>query len=133
MKPGDEFPERLRSLIDSAHATIVLIGKNSMPRAKVRRTVEIATDWVVKELEYSKSAPLTMPEPDRFGLSSRLVVPLFADCERDFRKFSLPESVSFLEELHSEHIDYAGWPSAIGPLLDRIAVKLSIKKRPDAR
>jgi pterin-4a-carbinolamine dehydratase len=34
--------------------------------------------------------------------------------------------------LHSEHIDYAEWPSAIGPLLDRLAVKLSLKKRPDA-
>lgn len=34
--------------------------------------------------------------------------------------------------LHSEHIDYAGWPTMIGPLLDRLAVKLSLKKRPDA-
>ena len=131
MKPGDEFPERLRSLIDSAHATIVLIGKNWMPRAKARHTAEADTDWVVKELEYSKSAPLTMPDPDRFGLARREIIPLFADCERGFGNFHLPESVSFLMGWHSEHIDYAGWPSAIGPLLDRIAIKLSIKKRPD--
>jgi len=131
MKPGDEFPERLSSLIDNAHATIALIGKKWMPRTKKRSSYELAEDWVVKELEYSNSAPLAMPEIDRFGLSSRIIFPLFADCERDFRKFSMPESISFLEGLHSEQIDYAGWPSAIGPLLDRIAVKLSLKKRPD--
>nr|WP_255527258.1 4a-hydroxytetrahydrobiopterin dehydratase [Oculatella sp. LEGE 06141] len=34
--------------------------------------------------------------------------------------------------MHSEYIDYAGWPVAIGPLIDRIAVKLNLKKRPDA-
>lgn len=37
-----------------------------------------------------------------------------------------------MKSLHYEYIDYAGWPSAIGPLLDRIAVNLSLKKRPDA-
>jgi pterin-4a-carbinolamine dehydratase len=71
-------------------------------------------------------------ETDRYGLESRAILPLFADCGRDFGQFSITSTLSFLEELHAEHIDYAGWPSAIGPLLDRIAVELSLKKRPDA-
>jgi pterin-4a-carbinolamine dehydratase len=119
-------------LIDEAHATIVLIGKNWMPRRGAATSPTTGADWVATELEYSKSAPLTFAEVDRFGLTSRSVLPIFADCDRDFRQFELPSSIAYLEELHSEHIDYAGWPAAIGPLLDRIAVQLSLKKRPDA-
>ena len=132
IRPGDKFPERLRGLIDTAHATIVLIGKNWMPRRGTAIAAPARVDWVVKEIEYSRSAPLVLAQADASGLASRVVFPLFADCERRFDQFDLPESISYLEELHSEHIDYAGWPAAIGPLLDRIAVKLSLKKRPDA-
>lgn len=132
MLPGDPFPDRLRRLIDGAHATIVLIGKNWMPRRDAAEPELPDVDWVTRELEYSKSAPLAVSEVDRFGLTSRLVIPLFADCDRDFRQFVLPSSIAYLDQLHSEHIDYAGWPTAIGPLLDRIAVRLSLKKRPDA-
>lgn len=132
MQPGDVFPDRLRHLIDGAHATIVLIGKQWMPRRGVSIQSAAETDWVVEELVYSGSAPIALPEGDRFDQSSRIVIPLFADCDRDFRQFDVPPQLHFLVGLHSEHIDYAGWPSAIGPLLDRIAVKLSLKKRPDA-
>lgn len=64
MQPGDEFPARLRGLIDGAHATIALIGRQ----------------WPAQR---------------------------------------------------AERIDNAGWPSAIGPLIDRMAVRLALKKRPD--
>lgn len=132
MQPGDVFPERLRQLIDGAHATIVLIGKQWMPRRGEAARSGVETDWVVEELVYSHAAPIALPEGDRFDQTSRILIPLFADCDRDFRQFELPPQLQFLAALQSEHIDYAGWPSAIGPLLDRLAVKLSLKKRPDA-
>ena len=131
MNPGDHFPERLKRLINEAHATIALIGKQWMPKRGTSATGRVGDDWVVHELEYSASASLPQPESDRFGLTDRVVIPLFADCERSFDQFELPDSIRYLSSLQSEHIDYASWPSAIGPLLDRIAVKLDLKKRPD--
>ncbi|MEY4166366.1 MAG: hypothetical protein RIR52_190, partial [Acidobacteriota bacterium] len=71
-------------------------------------------------------------EEDRYGLSARVIIPLFVNCERDFGQFAMPERILFLQALQVEHIDYAGWPGAIGPLLDRIARRLALKKRPDA-
>ena len=132
MLPGDHFPDRLRHLIGGAHATIVLIGRNWMPRRDLDRGEVRGTDWIVKEIEYADTSPLDLPEEDRLGLARRVVLPLFADCPRDFSQFALPPAIEYLQDLHSEHIDYAGWPAAIGPLLDRIAVRLSLKKRPDA-
>jgi pterin-4a-carbinolamine dehydratase len=132
MQPGDVFPDRIQKLIDGAHATIVLIGKQWMARHGEPPRSVTATDWIVEELVYSNSKPIALPEADQFGLSGRVVIPIFADCDRDFRQFDLPSMLQFLAGLHSEHIDYAEWPSAIGPLLDRLAVKLSLKKRPDA-
>ena len=131
MTPGDNFPDRLKRLIDEAHATIALIGKQWMPERGTSPTDRVGDDWVACELEYSASAPLAHQEGDRFSLSRRIVLPLFADCERSFDQFELPDSIAYLSSLHCEHIDYASWPSAIGPLLDRIAVKLDLKKRPD--
>lgn len=131
MQPGDVFPDRLRQLIDGAHATIVLIGKQWMPLVGQDQHTE-PFDWVTEELIYSNTTPIALPEGDRFHQSTRTLIPLFADCSRDFRQFELPPQLRFLTGLHSEQIDYAGWPSAIGPLLDRLAVKLSLKKRPDA-
>jgi pterin-4a-carbinolamine dehydratase len=133
MRLGDHFPERLRTLIDGAHATIVLIGKNWMPRSDAPAAVTpTKSDWVVEELVYSRDAPLVFREEDRLGLSARAVLPIFADCDRDFQQFQVPRELAHLESLHCESIDYASWPSAIGPLLDRIAVRLFLKKRPDA-
>ena len=131
MTPGDNFPDRLKSLIDESHATIALIGKHWMPKNGEVPASRVGDDWIVRELEYSKSASLTHQENDRFGLTRRFVLPLFADCERNFNQFELPAPIAFLSNLQSEHIDYASWPNAIGPLLDRIAVKLTLKKRPD--
>ncbi|TXI28337.1 MAG: TIR domain-containing protein [Nitrosomonas oligotropha] len=133
MQPGDVFPDRLQKLINGAHATIVLIGKQWMPRrGESTKPCVTTTDWVVEELVHSNNASIALPEADRFGLSSRILIPIFVDCNRNFQQFDLPAELQFLVDLHSEYIDYAGWPSAIGPLLDRLAVKLSLKKRPDA-
>jgi pterin-4a-carbinolamine dehydratase len=131
MQPADEFPTRLRGLIDGAHATIALIGRNWMPRREDPAPQTSGSDWVARELEYSRSARLALAEADRYELADRLVIPLFVNCDRDFKQFVIPASISYLEQLHSERIDYASWPAAIGPLLDRIAVKLALKKRPD--
>ena len=132
LMPGDEFPERLKSLIDGAHATIALIGKEWMPRSTTHASSRRKDDWVVEELAYSRSAPLMFSDIDSFALKERVVIPLFADCARDFNQFEIDSAVSYLKGLQAEYIDYAGWPSAIGPLLDRIAVRLELKKRPDA-
>ncbi len=131
LNPGEHFPDRLKGLIDGAHATIVLIGKSWMPKKELAPT-NVDTDWVTKEIEYSRSAPMSFAEPDRFGLSSRTIIPLFADCDRDYTRFALSPAITFLANLQSEHIDYASWPTAIGPLVDRIAVRFSLKQRPDA-
>src|SRR5262245_52824406 len=124
MAPGDHFPDRLKRLIDDAHATIALIGKHWMPQRGTSSTARTGDDWVAHELAYSASAPLTQAEADRYGLTRRAVLPLFADCDRGFDQFEVPDAIFYLANLQSEHIDYASWPSAIGPLLDRIAVKL---------
>ncbi|GAB1259353.1 4a-hydroxytetrahydrobiopterin dehydratase [Aurantivibrio plasticivorans] len=131
LAPGEHFPDRLKGLIDGAHATIVLIGNSWMPE-KESAPISVDTDWVTKEIEYSRSAPMLFAESDRFGLSSRTIIPLFADCDRDYTRFALPPTIAFLADLQSERIDYAGWPTAVGPLVDRIAVRLSLKRRPDA-
>ncbi|CAH1189571.1 4a-hydroxytetrahydrobiopterin dehydratase [Candidatus Nitrotoga sp. BS] len=132
MVVGDPFPEKLRRLIDSAHATIVLIGRNWMPRKGEVLGSSAGTDWVVNELEYSRAAALEPSMAANAGIASRVILPLFADCDRGFAQFEVPQSIAYLEQLHAEQIDYASWPAAIGPLLDRVAVKLSLKKRPDA-
>jgi pterin-4a-carbinolamine dehydratase len=129
MAPGDHFPNRIRTLIDGAHATLALIGKGWMP--KRGDEPRIGDDWVRHELEYARSAPLAHVEAARYNLGQRAIIPIFVDCERRYDQFELPDALKFLAELQSEHIDYAGWPGSVGPLLDRIAVKLEIKKRPD--
>jgi pterin-4a-carbinolamine dehydratase len=131
MSPGDHFPDRLRALIGDSHATIALIGKNWMPRQGANDAGRTGDDWVISELEYSNTAPLTHAEADRFDLRQRAIIPIFVDCKREFGQFALPQALQFLTSLQSEAIDYAGWPSSIAPLLDRIAVKLNVKKRPD--
>jgi len=130
MHPGDVFPERLRELINGAHVTIALIGARWMPTRGEHRTDD--TDWVVEELVHSRNAPLDIAEADRRGLSERQIITLFADCEPTFRNFEVDPRLDFVRTLHTERINYANWPLLIGPLLDRIAIKLGLQKRPDA-
>jgi pterin-4a-carbinolamine dehydratase len=129
--PGEHFPDRIKHLIDEAHATIALIGKHWMPQAGVDTAERVGDDWVAHELAYSNHAALGMPKNDQYGLLHRQVIPLFIDCNQNFKQFKLPENISYLKTHQAEQIAYANWPSAIGPLLDRIAVKLNLKKRPD--
>lgn len=132
LNPGEAFPERLKSMISGAQATIVLIGKHWMPRASTKSPRRTEPDWVEEEIRHSNLTSNFAPLPDQPSLMSRAIIPLFADCRRDFSQFSIPENIAFISQLQAEYIDYAGWPSSIGPLLDRIAVRLSLKKRPDA-
>jgi pterin-4a-carbinolamine dehydratase len=133
MKTGDEFPVRLKSLIDKSHATIVLIGKQWMPnRIGAPEIIEKRSDWVVTEIDYSNTSPLIFPKSDGFDLERRMIIPIFADSHGSFSSIQLPEPINFLRALQAESINYASWPSAIGPLVDRIAVSLNLKKRPDA-
>jgi 4a-hydroxytetrahydrobiopterin dehydratase len=141
MNVGQLFPDRIRRLIDHAHATIALIGKNWMPRrggarsgaskpaSKARPADE---DWVVTELVHSAASPIDYVEQDRYGLAKRVILPVFVDCERRFDQFEVPAAIAGLASVQAESIDYASWPVAVGPLIDRIAVTLDLKKRPDA-
>jgi hypothetical protein len=56
MAPGDHFPNRIRTLIDGAHSSIALIGKGWMPKRGT--DYRIGDDWITRELEYSRTAPL---------------------------------------------------------------------------
>jgi pterin-4a-carbinolamine dehydratase len=138
---GDSFPDRIREMIDRAHVMIVLIGKNWMPNRRESQLVPTAPngespisikDWVVSELEYSKTSALNYNEENRYGQSKRITLPIFVDCDRRFDQFELPGSITYIAEIQSEGIDYASWPVTIGPLIERIAIKLKLKKRPDA-
>jgi hypothetical protein len=60
IRVGEQFPDRILQLIDQAHATIVLIGRNWMPRREPPSAVENVRsaeaeerDWVTTELQYS--------------------------------------------------------------------------------
>src|SRR3712207_5629472 len=80
---GDHFPDRLKHLIDEAHATIALIGKHWLPkRGSYPANRPPGGDWVAHELQYSMSAPLIHAASDRYGLANRMVFPLFVDCDR---------------------------------------------------
>jgi len=128
--PGEEFPERLIHLISEAHATIALIGNQWMPVGRDKHP-PLEPDWVLRELEFSRTAPIAHVGEDLYGLASREIFPIFVNCEQNFSQFPEHETIRYLSRLHSERIDYANWPSAIGPLIDRMAVRLRLKKRPD--
>ncbi len=126
---GEEFPDRLRNLIDRSRATIALIGKHWMPSAGSGPSGAHGKDWVAEELLYSRNAPVVDRKPtDRESLQ-REIIPIFIDCEPKFSRFNLPDSLAFLRTLHGEQINYATWPSSIGPLLDRIAKKVCVQIR----
>ena len=55
----------------------------------------------------------------------------FVDCERRFDQFQLPKALEYLAAFQSESIDYANWPLVIGPMIERIAIRINLKKRPD--
>jgi pterin-4a-carbinolamine dehydratase len=124
---GEQFPQRLEALIAGAHATIALIGKHWMPP---RGSPLGEDDWVVREIEYSSAPNLRYSGEDR--LEKREILPLFADVQATFDAFQLPPSIQFLQQIHGEQIAYANWPGAIGPLIERIALKLGLKQRPEA-
>jgi 4a-hydroxytetrahydrobiopterin dehydratase len=127
---GDRFPDRLKNLIADAHVTIALIGKNWMPKNGAGN-FRAQQDWVLNELEYSASAPLAVAEAAQYGLAKREILPIFADCDGGFSQFEIPDQIAYISQLQSESIYYSNWPSAIGPLLERIATRLKLLARPE--
>jgi 4a-hydroxytetrahydrobiopterin dehydratase len=124
-----------------SHAVLALIGRSWMPSKAERRsrgggarTGEVSTvdDWLVEELRLARSSPLEYPEDDRYKLTERRILPIFIDNAEGFLPFHIPEDLKYISEIHAERIDYAAWPSAIGPMVERIAIELNLKKRPDA-
>lgn len=140
MRLGAAFPDRLKELIDKAHATILLVGKNWMPRRdtahasaddpSIKKSLA-NSDWIVEELEYSETSEIKHDDANRYGLTKRMLLPIFVGCEPNFDQFELPQGIAHVSPKHGERIDYASWPFAIGPLIERIAVTLDLKKRPE--
>jgi pterin-4a-carbinolamine dehydratase len=130
MQIGEEFPQRLEGMINGSHAVIVLAGKNWMARADAPASGQ-ADDWVVKELEYARSAPWTAPPAEVSDATERLFLPIFANCPGGFGQFVLPPGLAYLKTMHIQHIEYANWPALIGPLLDEIAQRCHVKVRPN--
>ena len=132
---GDVFPDRIRRTIDRTHATIVLIGKNWMPRRDApadRGAPARSRDWVVEEIEYSRSAPMNEEGRVRYGMERRAILPIFIDMPRRFDLFELRPEIADIALINAENVDYANWPTAIGPMIERLAVKLKLPKRPDS-
>jgi len=128
LRAGRSFPEGIMQMIDKAHMTIAVIGKQWMSAHQ-----DGQVDWVVEELTYSESADLDYREIDRYQLAKRAILPLFVDCEMNFSQFQLPPALDFLKPLDGKQIHYASWPSQIGSLIDQIAIAASpeLKRRPD--
>jgi pterin-4a-carbinolamine dehydratase len=134
---GDVFPDRIEQLIESAHATLVLIGKNWMPHRgepdarEANGPAALDKDWIVEELVHSVKSRIEYNEENRYGQEARALMPIFVDCERTFNQFDLPTAIADIPYRQAERIDYANWPRYIGLLLDQIAVTFNLKKRPD--
>jgi 4a-hydroxytetrahydrobiopterin dehydratase len=128
LQEGGIFPDGIKRMIAHAHATIAIIGKEWMPKREKDQV-----DWVVEELVYSEQTPIDQEEADRYGLTNRAVLPLFVDCDVNFEQFDIgPELLSFSQR-NAMQINYAGWPTQIGALVEGIAMAVcsELKKRPE--
>ena len=139
LRHGEAFPDKIREMIDKSHVTIALVGKAWMPRKATSglfgaspKTDDAGDDWVVEELRHALLAPINYQGEDRYALERRRILPIFVDNPECFAPFELPKDIRDITKLHAERIDYAVWPSAIGPMIERIAIELNLKKRPDA-
>jgi len=142
IRHGEPFPERIKQLIDKAHATIILIGKNWMPLrdgnkqafpnvSRDRDCID-EEDWIVTEIQHSMTSDITYEtDSKRNKLNRREILPIFVDCEPNFNQFQLPEAIARVSFANAENINYANWPRAVGPLIENIALKLNLKKRRD--
>jgi 4a-hydroxytetrahydrobiopterin dehydratase len=127
---GESFPQRLHTMIDDSHAVIALVGKNWMTQA-TEPCADTSRDWVVRELDYARLAPWTAPPAESSDLTERMILPVFANCPGNVDQFALPASLEFLRDMQIEHIDYANWPTRIGPLLETIAKRCHVQVRAD--
>ncbi len=125
MELGDKFPENLHSAINSSDAVIALIGKNWMPKSGDPSSSK--SDWVEKELLAASENSLLDGK-----IEKRKIFPIFVDIPPNFHQFELSNSLKFIGNIHSEQIRHAEWPHSIGPLVERLAVKMGIQKRPDS-
>lgn len=134
IKPGQQFPERIKELIGKAHATIALIGPLWMPSISDDPSVWPSedADWVAAEITNSFTAEIALPEHERHGRDRRIIIPIFVGIPPDFSRFRLFSELRQLANCNAEQITYESWPSQIGALLDRIAITYGLKKRPDA-
>jgi pterin-4a-carbinolamine dehydratase len=129
--PGAQPPERVRQLIDQAHATIALIGRHVPALAGGDGSAGTQDELIVNEVAYARAAALTWAPDARFGLTERRIVALYADCPPEHSRLVLQEQGAPVESLSAEQISFAGWAREIGPLIDRIAIGVGLKKRPD--
>lgn len=135
LEVGEDFPARIRRSIEAASATIVLIGDRWMPardgEANTGMGRPSTTDYVALEIETSLTTPV-LGADGKPKAGSRIIVPIFVNRERSFSAFAIPPAIQPIATLNAERLDYASWPDAIGPLIEKLALKLELKARPDA-
>jgi pterin-4a-carbinolamine dehydratase len=127
---GEDFPQRIAHFVDTAGATIILIGDRWM-RPKGEKISSQRTDYVAMEVVASMTRPVIVddgsPSP-----AKRVIIPVFINRERSFSAFEIPKEVRAITTLNAERLDYASWPDSIGPFIEKLAVRLNLKERPDA-
>ena len=138
LQPGEDFPDRIRRSIEAARATIVLIGDRWMPAragkkapSDKKQKPNSAPDYVALEIEASLNSPVRGADGKRIK-AERTIVPVFINRERGFSDFDLPDEIKAISTLNAERLDYASWPDAIGPFIEKLALRFNVKKRPDA-
>jgi pterin-4a-carbinolamine dehydratase len=121
---GVNFPDRLKRLIESSHAVIILISQGWMPENSGSPT---HTDWVLYELTHCCEAPLLSRSENKFIEGKRAFFPVFLNCTPGFDQVVLPEALGFLRECNGLRIDDDSWSRDVSRLLSDIAGQFSIQ------
>lgn len=130
LQVGEDFAERIAYSVDAARATIVLVGDRWMP-LKGESGGNGASDYVAMEIAASMTRPV-IAEDGSPSDWRRVVIPVFINRERSFAGFEIPAEISAIATMNAERLDYASWPDAVGPFIEKLALRLGLKERPDA-
>ena len=130
LEVGEDFAQRIAHSVDSAGATIILIGDRWMA-PKGEKEASRRTDYVAMEVGASMTRPVTGEDGSPSSVK-RVLIPLFINRERSFSDFEIPEEIRDISTLNAERLDYASWPDSIGPFIEKLAVRLNLKERPDS-
>jgi 4a-hydroxytetrahydrobiopterin dehydratase len=134
---NQEYRGNIGNLIEIAHATILLVDSNWMPKCKNELQIELhesdipfdvgPIDCIIQEVTLSQTLPLSEKATNSYNLISRRLIPVFIDCPPTFKQFLLPAALKSLADLEGEQIEYKNWSASIGFLLDQLAVRSNLR------